>query len=58
MLYNRPETIFYKAAVKLEKYVDSLLPSIVMKLSEMTLDSRGLWICPASQDYLNNLSGQ
>jgi hypothetical protein len=49
MTYNLPETVYHKAALKLEKFVDNLIVSLKLNVSGIKIVN-GLWDMPLARE--------
>lgn len=53
MIYNRPDTVYYKSAAKLEQ----LCVNMIVELEECVSDLKivnGIWDTELTQEFLNN----
>lgn len=43
ILYNKPDTVYVKAAIRLRSYYEAVLPSLKERLDVLGIDERGYW---------------
>jgi histone acetyltransferase len=49
MTYNLPETVYHKAALKLEKFVETLIAGLMLNLSGIKIEN-GMWDMPLARE--------